>query len=129
MATTNSTFLSSIVESSFELNAYEKAKYKDVSNAAKLDDLTQSNEHLIIAPKGYVVVEIVNSKSENPNYNNYVVIDKDGNKFVTGSQSFWNAFIDIWNDMKDYDGDWEIEVLRKPSKNFKGKDFLTCSLV
>lgn len=126
---TNSTFLSSIIESSFELNAYEKAKYKDVSNAMKLDDLTQSNEHLVIAPKGYVVVEIVNSKSENPNYNNYVIIDREGNKYVTGSQSFWNAFQDIWSDMQDYDGEWEIEVLRKPSKNFKGKDFLTCSLV
>ena len=126
---TNSTFLSSIIESSFELNAYEKAKYKDVSNAMKLDDLTQSHEHLVIAPKGYVVVEIVNSKSENPNYNNYVIIDREGNKYVTGSQSFWNAFQDIWSDMQDYDGEWEIEVLRKPSKNFKGKDFLTCSLV
>lgn len=126
---TNSTFLSSIIESSFELNAYEKAKYKDVSNAMKLDDLTQSHEHLVIAPKGYVVVEIVNSKSENPNYNNYVIIDREGNKYVTGSQSFWNAFQDIWSDMQDYDGEWEIEILRKPSKNFKGKDFLTCSLV
>lgn len=126
---TNSTFLSSIIESSFELNAYEKAKYKDVSNAMKLDDLTQSHEHLVIAPKGYVVVEIVNSKSENPNYNNYVIIDREGNKYVTGSQSFWNAFQDIWADMQEYDEEWEIEILRKPSKNFKGKDFLTCSLV
>ena len=125
----NSTFTAEIIESSTELNAYEKVKFKDTANALKIDDITQDNEHVVIAPFGYVVLAIHNAKSDNPDYNNYIIYDKEGTKYVTGSQTFWNSFINIWNDMKNYDGDWEIEILRKPSKNFKGKDFITCALV
>lgn len=129
MARENTTFKATIIESSRELTPYEKVKFKDVSDAAKLDELTQENENLVISPDGYVVLDIENSKSDNPSYNNYIIIGKDGNKYVTGSQSFWNSFMDIWDDMSEFDEEWSIKVLRKPSKNFKGKDFLTCSLV
>ena len=125
----NNTFISEIIETSKELNAYEKVKFKDTSNALKIDELTQANEKVVIAPAGYVVIAIHNEKSDNKDYNNYVIFDHDGTKYVTGSNAFWNSFISIWNDMKDYPDKWEIELLRKPSTNFKGKDFITCALV
>lgn len=125
----NTTFSATISESSRELTPYETVKFKDTANALKIDELTQEEEKVVITPKGYVVLDIHNEKSDNPDYKNFIIFDGLGTKYVTGSQSFWNSFIDIWNDMKDFDDDWEIELLRKPSKNFKGKDFITCALV
>lgn len=125
----NTSFSSKIVSASRELNAYEKVKFKDTANALKIDEITQDNEKVVIAPAGYVVLEIHNEKSDNPDYKNYIIFDELGTKYVTGSQSFWNSFIDIWEDMEDFDGSWEIELLRKPSKNFSGKYFISCALV
>lgn len=129
MKNNTTSYKASITETSRELSAYERVKFKDVSDAAKLDELTQEKENLVISPVMYIVLDITNEKSDNPNYNNYIIVDADGNKYVTGSQSFWNSFMDIWDDMEDFNEPWSIKVMRKPSKNFKGKDFLTCSLV
>lgn len=123
------TFKATISESSRELTKYEKVKYKDTSNAGKLDELTQENEHLVITPEMYIILDIHNEKSENPDYKNYIIVDADGRPYVTGSLSFWNSFMDIWEEMEDYNESWQIVVLRKPSTNYKGKDFLTCSLL
>lgn len=125
----NNTFSATITETSKELTAYERVKFKDTSNALKIDDLTQEKEKVVIAPAGYVVLSIHNEKSDTPNYENYIIFDHEGTKYVTGSQSFWNSFISIWEDMEGFNEQWEIELLRKPSNNFKGKDFITCALV
>ena len=117
----------SVVESSKELTAKEKVMLKDVSNAIKLDEATQ-NGKVIIKPVAYVVLSIHNEKSDNKDYENYLIIDENNDKYVTGSASFWNSFCDIWSDMAGEDEDWMLECYRLPSKNYKGKDFLTCSI-
>lgn len=117
----------SVVESSKELTAKEKVMLKDVSNAIKLDEATQ-NGKVIIKPVAYVVLSIHNEKSDNKEYENYLIIDENNDKYVTGSASFWNSFCDIWSDMSGEDEEWMLECYRLPSKNYKGKDFLTCSI-
>ena len=123
------TFTSTIKESSRELTAKEKVKFKDVSNALRLDEVTETAEHVVIAPDFYVVLSIHNEKADNKDYDQYVIVDKEGTKYVTSSTSFWNSFYDIFSDMEEVDEDWEIEVLKKPSTNYKGKYFLTCALL
>ncbi len=60
----------------------------------------------------------------------FVVVDKDGNKYNTGSTSFMTALTDILDELaKAGETDCTIEVYRKESKNYKGKDFITCSIV
>ena len=39
------------------------------------------------------------------------------------------AMTNIYNEMKDSDEEWAIELNLLPSKNYKGKEILTCSLV
>lgn len=117
----------SVVESSKELTAKEKVMLKDVSNAIKLDEATQSGK-VVIKPVAYVVLSIHNEKSDNKDYENYLIIDENNDKYVTGSASFWNSFCDIWSDMAGEDEEWMLECYRLPSKNYKGKDFLTCSI-
>lgn len=116
-----------IKETSRNLSAKERIAIKDTTAAIKLDEATQV-ESIVINPDMYAVLAIHNDKSDNPDYENYVVVDKDGRKFVTGSQSFWTSFMDIWTEMENEEEDWSVLVYRHPSKNYKGKDFITCSI-
>ena len=117
----------SIKESSRELTAKQRIALKDTPNAVKLDEATQV-EPVTINVDMYAVLAIHNEKSENPDYENYIVVDKDGTKYVTGSASFWSSFMDIFTEMEGEDEAWTLKVFRVPSKNFKGKDFITCSI-
>lgn len=117
-----------IREASKELSAKERVKFKDTTNAVQLDDATKENP-LVISPDFYVILDIHNERSEDKDYVKYIVVDKAGNKFVTGSESFFTAFKSIFEEMAGTDEDYDIEVYRLPSKNYKGKEFLTCSIV
>lgn len=117
----------SIKESSRELTAKQRIALKDTTTAIKLDEATQV-EPVIINVDMYAILDIHNEKSENPDYENYIVVDKNGTKYVTGSASFWSSFIDIFTEMEGEDEAWTLKVYRVPSKNYKGKDFITCSI-
>lgn len=113
-----------------ELSAKEKVKFKDTSDTISLDEATQESA-IEIEYGGYVIVDVHNPLSDNPDYVKYILIDKtSGTKYATGSESFWSAFNEIYEEMVDAgETDFAIKVYRKPSKNFKGKDFITCSLI
>ena len=117
-----------IVNASKELSARDRVAVKDTTNAIALDDATKDSP-LVIAIDYYVELAVHNEKSEDKDYKKYVVVDKSGNKFVTGSESFFTAMIEIMDEMADASEDFEIQVYRMPSKNYKGKEFLTCSIV
>lgn len=123
-------FEAKVIESSKELSARERIIMKDTSDAIQLDEATREEEKLFIKVKAYAVLQVHNEKSEDKDYKKYVLVDENGNKFVTGSASFWRQFSDIYEEMSDegLGDDITIHVYRKPSKNYKDKDFLTCSL-
>ena len=120
-----------IKESSKELTAKEKIRIKDLSNSTNLDALTQEQDSVIIDYDYHVILSIHNEKSKDrPDYENVVVVDKGGNKFNTGSNSFITALEEIIAEMAEAgETEIQIEVYRKPSKNYKGKDFITCSII
>lgn len=117
-----------IVNASKELSARDRVAVKDTTNAIALDEATKDSP-LVIAIDYYVELAVHNEKSEDKDYKKYVVVDKAGNKFVTGSESFFTAMLEIMDEMTDAGEDFEIQVYRMPSKNYKGKEFLTCSIV
>lgn len=117
-----------IVNVSKELTARDRVAVKDTTNAIALDDATKDSP-LVIAIDYYVELAVHNEKSEDKDYKKYVVVDKSGNKFVTGSESFFTAMLEIMDEMAESGEDFEIQVYRMPSKNYKGKEFLTCSIV
>lgn len=127
-------YKASVSECSKELSVKEKIALKDTSNAIGLDLLTQeanfNGEKVIIEVDYYATINIHNEKSDNKDYINFIVVAKDGTKYVTGSQAFISAFKDIANELAEAgETDMTIEVYRKESKNYKGKDFITCSIV
>lgn len=117
----------SIATASKELSAKERIQLKDTTSAIKLDEITQT-ESIIIHPAMYAELDIHNEMSDNKDYKNYIVVDVDGAKYVTGSSSFWTAFMDIATEMENETEEWAIKVYRMPSKNYKGKEFITCSI-
>lgn len=117
-----------ILETSKQLTARERLMVKDTSNAQSIDDLTQDNP-LILSVADYAILEVHNEHSDNKDYTKYLIIDKAGNKYVTGSESFWTSFKEIYDEMKDTGEDYEVEIYRLESKNYKGKTFITCSIV
>lgn len=117
-----------IKESSRDLSAKERIMLKDTSDAVKLD-LACDEEVVIITPDSYAVLNIHNEKSDNKDYENYILQDENGEKYVTGSPSFWSSFMDIYNEMKKETEKWSIKVYKLDSKNYKGKQFLTCSII
>ena len=120
-----------IAHSTKELTVREKIRIKDISNAVQLDDVTQQEGNIVIDFDYYVILNVHNEFSkDDKDYNKYVIVDKGGNKFVTGSESFMTSLEGIVDEMVDAgETDFEIEVYRKDSKNYTGKQFLTCTIV
>lgn len=129
-----SNYNATVTESSRELTPREKIMFKDIGNAVKLNDLAEgahSNgaKAIINNVKDYAILSIHNEASEDVDYNNYLIVDGDGNKYYTGSTPFWNSFKGIWDEMSTTDEEWGIELNLIPSKNYAGKTVLTCSLI
>lgn len=120
-----------IAHSTKELTVREKIRIKDLSNAIQLDDATQKEGNVVIDFDYYVILKVHNEFSkDDKDYNKFVIVDKGGNKFVTGSESFMTSLEGIVDEMADAgETDFEIEVYRKDSKNYTGKQFLTCTIV
>ena len=120
-----------IVSSTKELSPKEKIKLKDLSNSINLDNATQAEGKVVINYDYHVLLNIHNEKSKDrKDYQNVVVVDKDGTKYNTGSESFLTTLEDITAEMLSAgETDFSIEVYRKDSKNYKGKQFITCSVL
>lgn len=111
-----------------ELTARDRVAIKDTTNAISLDEATQTS-NVVIDIDYYAKLAVHNEHSEDKDYDKYIIVAKDGTKYVTGSTSFLTAMEEIVDEMADSGEDFQIEVYRKPSKNYKGKEFLTCSIV
>ena len=127
-------YAATVREVSKDITVKEKIMLKDTSNAISIDALTQeasfNNEKVLIDVDYYAILDIHNEKSDNKDYINFIIVDKSGNKYVTGSESFITTFTDIYEEMKGAgEENITIEIYRKESKNYKGKDFITCSIV
>lgn len=117
-----------IAEASKELTGKQKVQLIDTTDCTRLDAVTKQGE-VLIDVDFYAVLAIHNEKSEDKDYKNFVVVDRNGTRYVTGSESFFNSFVNIYNAMQGDDEEWKLKVYRMPSKNRQGKDFITCSLV
>lgn len=122
-------YKATVKESSWEMSAREKLRYTDFTDVVQLDEATQSGD-LIIDVDKWAVINVHNEKSDTVDYVKYVIIDKDDQVYVTGSESFWNSFTQIYEVMSE-EGETtcSIKVYRRESKNYKGKDFLTCRII
>lgn len=126
----NKTYSVKITESSKELNALERVAYKNTSDAIKLDEIVK-DEPFTVTIVDYAVLGIHNDKVKNgdKDYEQYLLISDTGDKYITGSPSFWTQFRDIYDELSA-DGIKEIplKIFKLDSKNYSGKKFLTCGI-
>ena len=120
-----------VVESSKELTKKETVMFKDLSDAVNLSEFIDEHDGAVMVDvESWVVLSIHNEKAkdgQNKDYTNYVVVDKNGTRYYTGSESFWSSFKDIWCEMSDSTEEWSLKVYKKQSKG--KKDFITCSVM
>jgi hypothetical protein len=121
-------YTAEIIRSNRELSKKERVMYKDASDCKRLDEETSLNGRIRIKPVLWLELAVHNDKAkDNKDYSQFIIVDTDGQAYLTGSQNFYNNFLGIASEM---DGEeFEIEVYRRPSKNYNGKEFLTCKLV
>lgn len=119
-----------VARASKELSAKEKIMLKDMSDAVKLDDAVKE-QALVIKPEFYAIINVHNEKSDTKDYTKIVIVDGDsGIKYTTGSMPFITTFEDIMQEMEDAgETDFSLKVYAKESKNYKGKYFITCSII
>ena len=115
-----------IQECSRELTAQERIKLKDTKNATKLDEATADGVFRVDV-FDFAVLQV---ETDSNSYHQYMIISPDGEKYVTGSDSFYSAFRNIYDELAaDGVTQFTIDIYKMPSKNYAGKSFLTCSLV
>lgn len=119
-----------VARASKELSAKEKIMLKDMSDAVKLDDEVKE-QAIVIKPEFYAIINVHNEKSDTKDYTKIVLVDGDsGIKYTTGSMPFITTFEDIMEEMEDAgETDFSLKVYAKESKNYKGKYFITCSII
>lgn len=120
-------YTAEIVKCNKELTKKERVMYKNASDAIRLDAATEKGS-VVIAPAIWMELAVHNDKSKNnSDYSQYIIVDKDGTAYLTGSENLMANFYSIAEEMEGED--FEVEVYRKPSKNYTGKEFLTCKLI
>ena len=120
-----------LVESSRELTARDKIRFKNFSAAVALDTLVaDEKESFSFIPTGYAIFNVHNERAENIDYPLYIIEDKAGNLYKTGSLSFFGRFKEIFDTMmQDAPGeDFSVSAIKRPSARYKGKYILLAQL-
>ena len=115
-----------IIDSSKELTARDRIKFKDVSSTQSLDRVVGTDDTLVIKPVNYVVLAVHNDKSDNKDHTKYIIEDENGVLYSTGSESFFESFMNIHTEMNGED--YNLVVYKRESKNYSGKHFLSCTI-
>lgn len=126
----NSNYTVTIAEASTEFKGKALLKITDMAASAPLNDVVTADQALLISVSDYAVVDIHNDSAKgDKDYQQYILIDDSGNTYRTGSAAFYRTFKEIWDAMADSDEVWELKVYKVPSKNYKGKDVILCTVV
>ena len=128
-----------ITGSSLEkIRGTERLRYTNFANMVQLDDIiSDDGVKTALDITGYVECHVHNDKSDTQEYDKLVLIAKDGELYLTGSDSFKRGFIEIFEALTDdfvedgiapQDRVYPILAFKAPSKNIKGKTFLCCAV-
>ena len=123
-----------ITSASRELTVKEKITLKDFNDCTGLDTIVSNENGFIIDPDVIVEVEVHNERAkDDKDYTTIVILDKDGTKYSTSSNSLRDSISDIMDELnglsEEDKKDLKIKVFKKPSKNYSGKYFLTATVV
>lgn len=120
-------FKVTITKSNRDLTAKDRIQLKNTADAISLNEATKEGS-FILTPVVWAKLHVsLETDATSKEYDQIVIVDADGQKYSTGSDSFIRSFIDIYEEMEDEEEEWAVKVFRLPSKNYSG-DFLTCTI-
>lgn len=123
-------YAATVVESSKELSPKERVMMKDTTGCVSLNAEVEGGRSIDIDVDYWVHLAIHNENAKDgKDYDNYIVVDKNGTRYSTGSPSFWTSFQDIMDDMEDVQEAWKLHVQAFPSKTREGKEYLKASVI
>lgn len=124
------------------LTARERIILKDLGDAIDIVSEIDKSENgsIVIQPVFYAILDVHNeytketaSGDKNTDYTVFVILTADGTKYKTSSESFTETFKDIWEEIvpevQETGEAFEIKCYGIPSKNYKGNNILSCSLI
>ena len=128
-----------ITGSSLEkIRGTERLRCTNFTGMVQLDDIiSDDGVKTALDITGYVECHVHNDKSDKAEYDKLVLIAKDGELYLTGSDSFKRSFSEIFEALTDdfvedgiapQDRVYPILAFKAPSKNIKGKTFLCCAV-
>lgn len=112
-----------------ELTAKQRIQFKDTQDAIKIDKVLETEPELLLDVDYYGILQVHNDRAENPDYEQYIIVTKSGEKYTTGSDSFLSSFEEIVKEMEGSDEEYQIRAYRNPSKNREGKYYLACGII
>ena len=123
-----------IISSSRELTAKERITLKDFNDCTGLDTVVTNDNGVIIDPNVIVEVQVHNERAkDDKDYTTIIILDNDGTKYSTSSNSLRDSIADIMEELKNLSdedkADLKIKVFKKPSKNYQGKYFLIATVI
>lgn len=102
----------------------------NLSACTDIGSQTEGDKTLALTVLGYARIAIHNERSKGDKDYEKLILLTDSGLFITGSPSFVETFLAIWDAMEGEDPDsWGIEAYQCPSANFKGKSFITCKVI
>lgn len=129
----NKDYSVTIANATKELTKMEQLMFSQSPDSYGLDELT-ANGAVYINVDYAVLLSIHNEKntSGDKDYTTTYIVDTDGTMYRTSSNSFTTNLFDIAemfeDELKDGQPFPTIKVFQKPSKNMKGKNFITCTV-
>ena len=119
------------LKASRELDVTERVALKQFTDCEKLEEVATAPVAIEVAYFADFAVHNDFVKGDKRDYVKRVICDVDGNKYITGSEAFMTAMDDIYEELNDaeYSGPIVLKIFKKDSKNYSGKQFLTCSLI
>lgn len=120
-------YKANVERATIELSPKDRIRIKNFSSAHALDEIVSEESPLMIDMAFYAIVNVHNPKGkDNTDYSKCVIVDNAGEMYVSGSDTLIRQLDDIAAEM---DGEpFGIEVYKRPSKNYKGKCFLSCNI-
>lgn len=122
-----------IAKATKELTKLEQLMFSQSPDSYGLDELTADGAAYINVDYA-VVLSIHNEKNTtgDKDYNTTYIVDRDGTMYRTSSNSLTTNLFDIAemfeDELKAGQPFPTIKVFQKPSKNMKGKNFITCTV-
>lgn len=122
-----------ITSGSENLTAHDRIKIRLMNCATPLDEIVTSEEVFKMRVDKWAVLHVHNEKlrdrDSEPDYDSYVFIDENGKIYTTSSGVAYKSFRMIVDECETAGiNDYNVLFYKTPSKNYKGKFMMNCTI-